>query len=348
MLNTAQRNWNCMKTAPVLPFLFFALATSVGHGGTIEGTVANTSTGTPVPCQAEVVLQMQINGQFMPFKEVKSDTEGRYLFKNVPEGADNLYLIGANRQGIFYPGPRVRLVSPKPNAYAELSVCDAVTNPSPLVLKKMEVTIRPELGMLKVTERLLIDNPSRTCYVGEAATADGAPITLALSIPPDFQRLTFDKEFFGRHFAVFDNRVVTSIPWTPGEREVGYTYVIRNEKGATAWQRPMDLPCSDVTVRIEGESPDEVHCGLLTRLQDGLRSVIYTSAGQTIPAEQILRVELGRLPLPWMTYSKWAAVAILLVIIVATSWLHFARRRAEARREAERQIPRATRRRRAA
>ncbi len=336
-----------MRPELLLPFTCLALAASIAHGGTIEGEVANTSSGAPVPCQTEVVLQMQTNGQFIPFRDVTSDAEGRYRFKNLPEGADYLYLVGANRHGIFYPGPRIRLVNPKPNAYAELSVCDAVTKPNPLVLKKMDVTIRPELGMLKVTESLLIENPTRTCYVGEAAMEGGAAITLALSVPPDFQRMTFDKEFFGRRFAVFENRVVTSIPWTPGEREVRYTYVLRNTQEAAIWRRPMDLSCSDVTVRIEGKSPDEVRCGLLSRLPDDAKAVIYTSAGQTIPAGRVLRVELGRMPLPWMTYSKWAAVVILLAVIAATSWLHFARRRAAASRE-PRKIPRVARKRRAA
>jgi hypothetical protein len=337
-----------MKPMLLLSTLCVALSAFVARGGTIQGTVANMTTGEPVPCQTEVVLQMQINGQFIPFRDVTSDAEGRYLFKKLPEGKDYLYLVGANRHGIFYPGPRIRLVDPKPNAYAEISVYDAIAKPSPLVLKKMDVTIRPELGMLKVTESLLIDNPTRTSYVGEAATAGAEPITLALSIPPDFQRMTFDKEFFGRRFAVWENRVVTSIPWTPGEREVRYTYVLRNTEKATAWRRPMDLPCSDVTIRIEGESPDEVRCGLLTRSQADGNAVVYTSAGQTVPAEGVLRVELGRMPLPWMTYSKWAAVLILLAIIGATSWLQFGRRRSEAHQESQRQIPRLTRRRRAA
>ena len=314
----------------------------------IQGTVVNTSSGAPVPCQTEVVLQMQINGQFIPFRDVTSDAEGRFHFKNLPEGADYQYLVGANRHGIFYPGSRVRLVDPKPNAYAELSVCDAVTKPNPLVLKKMDVVIRPELGTLKVTETLLIENPSRTCYVGEAATAGGEPITLALSVPPDFQRMTFDKELFGRRFAVVKNRVVTSMPWKPGQHEVCYSYVLRNNHEATTWERPMDLPCSDVTVRIEGESPDEVRCEVLSRSPDEARAVVFASAGQTIPADSVLRVELGRLPLPWMTYSIWAAVAVLLAILATAIGLHFARHRAATNREPARQIPRMVKKKRAA
>ena len=40
-----------------------------------------------------------------------------------------------------------------------------------------------------------------------------------------------------------------------------------------------------------------------------------------------MQVDLGRLPLPWMTYGKWAAVAIMLVMIATAGWLRFRRRR---------------------
>jgi hypothetical protein len=334
-----------LVTFPICTYLALSAATAVG--GTIEGTVANMTSGEPVPCQAEVILQLQIDGQFVPFRDTTSDMEGRFRLKGIPEGKDNLYLLGANRHGIFYPGPRIQLVDPKPNAYAELAVCDAVTKPNPLVLKKMDVTIRPKLGLLRVTESLLIDNPTHATFIGEAA-GDYPPTTLVLSIPADFERTTFEKEFYGRRFAIVNNKVITGIPWTPGERELKYTYVLRNTKESTSWRRPLDLPCSDVTVRIEGRSPDEVRCELLDRVQADKGGVVFASGGHALPAGQVLRVELGRLPLPWMSYSKWAAVAILLVIVAATSWLHFVRSRDAASREAVRQTPREVRKRRAA
>ena len=236
-----------------------------------------------------------------------------------------VYQAGATRHGIFYPGPRIRLTDLQPIARTELSVCDAVASPNPLVLKKMDVTIRPETGLLKVTESLLLENPSHTCYVGEAAHDGADPVTLELSIPPDFERTTFDQEFFGRRFAVVNNKVVTSVPWPPGQRELRYTYVLRNTQEVSQWKRPLDLPCSNVTVRVEGKSPDEVRCELLRRTTAGEKTVVFESAGQELPAGQVLQVELGRLPLPWMTYGKWAAVAVMLVLIAGAGWLHFRR-----------------------
>ncbi len=310
-----------MKITSILFCAALALPAAAA-AGTIRGTVVNTSTGTSVPCQVAVNLQVQVNGAFVGFRETISDAQGRFRFDGLPAGV--VYLTGATRHGIFYPGPRICLTDLQPIARTKLSVCDAVAGPNPLVLTKMDVTIRPETGLLAVTESLLLDNPSHTCYVGEAAHDGADPVTLALSIPPDFERTTFDLEFFGRRFTMVNNRLVTSVPWPPGQRELRYTYVLRNTQEATRWKRPLDLPCSNVTIRVEGKSPNEVRCAMLRRTA-GENSVVFESAGQEIPAGQVLQVELGRLPLPWMTYGKWAAVAIMLGLIAAAGWLHFRR-----------------------
>jgi hypothetical protein len=149
-------------------------------------------------------------------------------------------------------------------------------------------------------------------------------------------RPTFDQEFFGRRFAASNNKVVTDIPWPPGERELVYTYVLRNTQKVSRWQRRLDLPCANVTVRVEGKSPAEVRCESLrqTTADDG--SVVFESAGQGLPAGQVLQVELGRLPLPWMAYGKWAAVAIMLVLIAAAGWLHFRRSKRQSPAHAKR------------
>ena len=66
-------------------------------------------------------------------------------------------------------------------------------------------------------------------------------------------------------------------------------------------------------------------CAMLRRTTAGEKTVAFESAGQELPAGQVLQVELGWLPLPWMTYGKWVAVAILFGLIAGASWLHFRR-----------------------
>jgi hypothetical protein len=302
-------------------FMFAAsllLATSAALGqssqGVISGTVVNASDGRMSPCQADVVLRLQGEGQFVPFRETQSDSQGRFRFDRLPVGDGYWYQAGGNRHGIHYPGPRVQLTAAEPSASVELKVHDAVARPNPLVIRKCEITLKPELGALRVTERLLIDNPSTTSYVGEAAADGDEPVTLQLAIPPDFERTTFEEEFYGRRFAVKDGKLATGIPWPPGQRELKYTYVLRNAERHRLWQRPLDLPCDDICIRVRTDKSDEVTCDL-PQAAGKNGEAVFQSSGDALPAGQVLCVTLGQLPVPWTTYARWSAVGILLAAV---------------------------------
>ncbi len=315
-----------------------------GGDGTLSGVVVNSSRDDAPVGRAEVVLRIKLEGQFVTLAETTADEQGRFVFRNLLVGQHYDYLPGANCDGIHYPGPHVRLVSSQPHARVKLGVCDSVTHPSPLVIRRHEIDVRPEPGGLKVTESILVANPTSTTYVGQAINAhQGAePVTLRLNIPSDFERTTFHKEFFGRRFALVDGKLVTSIPWTPGEREVKFTYVLSNTEKHRLWERPMDLPCSQVTLRVHTAKPEEVACNLqpvATRRSGDLTEMTFESAGKTLPAGHVIRVELGYLPVPWMAYGRWLAVAALAVLIAGASFAMIGRRHRAKRRSARDSSP---------
>jgi hypothetical protein len=307
--------------AASLPLLTASTAFGQSYlpGGVISGTVVNASDDQLAPCQAEVVLRIEADGQFIPFRETQSDAQGRFRFERLPVGDGYCYLAGGNRHGMHYPGPRVQLNTAEPQATIELKVYDAAEGPSPLVLKKCEIWLKPEADALRVTERMLIDNPSNTSYVGQSAVDGDEPVTLQLAIPAGVERTTFDKEFFGRRFAVKNGKLTTGIPWPPGQRELQYTYVLRNAGGHRLWERPLDLPCADLVVRVRTDKPDEVACDLppLAAEKDG--EVAYRSDGE-LPAGHLLRIAVGRAPVPWTTYARWTAVGLLLTAVAGAGY----------------------------
>ena len=207
-----------------------------------------------------------------------------------------------------------------------------MASPNPLVLKKMDVVIRPETGLLKVTESLLLENPSHTCYVGQAVHDGADPVTLELSIPPDFERTTFDLEFFGRRFVMVNGKLVTSVPWPPGQRELRYTYVLRNTQEVSQWKRPLDLPCSNVTIRVEGKSPDEVRCELLRQTTADDKRSSSSRPGRSFPRARSCKSSWAAAA-ALDDHGKWAAVAVMLGLIAAAGWVHFRRHRREWSRQ---------------
>ena len=208
-----------------------AAAEAPAHDGTIRGIVVNASDRRSPVGGAEVVLRMKLHGQLVPVAQTTADRQGRFVFRDLMIGSRYEYLPGANRQGVHYPGGRIKLTPQRPGAEVELAVHDAVAHPSPLVIRRHEITVRPEPGALHVAESILVDNPSLKSYVGESEHEGDEPVTLALAVPPDFERLTFDKEFFGRRFSMVmiapTMMASTTAPTTVGMRNDDHFCVCR-------------------------------------------------------------------------------------------------------------------------
>lgn len=301
------------SSAASLLLLAVAFPAAAAENGSVRGTVLNLSGLRPQACQTEVVLRVFVDGQCAPFRETKSDAQGRFRFDHLPVGADCKYSVGANWNDVHYPGPRLQLFDKLPEATAAITVYDAIAEPSPLRLARFRATIGVEPGLLRVTESLEIDNPTKRTYVGKPHK-DAAAATLSLGIPK-VDRITFDEEFFGRRFAWIDQRLSTGIPWPPGRREIAYVYVLRNERARRVWQRPLDLPCSDVEIRVRTPAPGDATGNLPPGKGAGPDELVFQSRDNPLPAGYVLRVELGRLPLPWMAYGKWAAILLLAAAI---------------------------------
>ncbi len=286
--------------------------------GTIAGTVVNASADhRPVP-RAEVVLCVDREGAFVPAGQTVTDAYGRFQFTGLPLESDRLYLPGANRDGVHYPGPRVRLSLLEPRATVRLVVYDAVSAPNPLVVRKHEVAICPAPDAVRVTESLSVENPTLSCYVGQATAEGGEPVTLGLAVPMDFERATFRKEFFGQRFWVGDDKLVTGIPWPPGTREIEFTYILPRTPRHYRWERPIDLPCSEFRVVVRSDAPVEVSSNLCREDPQREGEVVFHAKGPLRPGDRVY-VTMGRLPMPAMAYARWIALGVLALGIVAGS-----------------------------
>jgi hypothetical protein len=292
-------------------------ATAAAHdGGVIEGVVVNASGDAAPLAKAEVVLRAGEDGFWMPVAQTVTDEAGRFVFHDLPVEQGLVYLPGVNRQGVHYPGPRVNLHSQRPTAHVRLSAFDAVAAPSPLMAQRHVIQLHVQAGVLEVCETLLVTNPSQTTYIGKAQ-GDAPPVTLRICVPEGFERVTFDKEFHGRRFSIVDNRLVTSIPWPPGEQELKFTYRLPIDKHSQVFRRALDVPAALLQVRVAGKDADQASCNLPLVERQGGQGKTFQS-DKPLPAGFSLEVACGRLPIPWMIYARCAAVAVLGVLVSVT------------------------------
>ncbi len=304
-------------------FFWAALIGLLGHlppdVGSIRGVVVNGSKDMIRLGGAQVVLRVQLDGQFVVAAEAVANDSGEFTFDNIPTDSEYIYLPGANHEGIHYPGSRIQLSRQAPTAQITLTVYETVSEPCPLVVLRHDIAVQPEANALRVTESLLIDNPTSFTYVGQPAPGSSRATTLRLSIPADFRRTTFHKEFYGRQFTLIDGHLVTDVPWTPGQREVAFTYVLPNENRCRIWERPTDLPCDHLRIDVHTQNPDQVQCNLSRTSDAPPGSVTFESIDHTLPAGYLIRLQLQKLPMSFAVYGRWLALAALAVLVIATA-----------------------------
>ena len=319
-----------MTLANVVAITYLSIGLQLAQdGGRINGRVHNASQCNAIAADTEVVLHVLQDGEFVPIATTISDERGEFLFDNLPLDDPVLFRIGANKDGVYYPGERFCLGPQQLTAFVNPFVYDSVLGASPLVTLRHEIVLRPEMGVLSVTETMLIANPSSTCYAGES-TGDKGSVTLRLWIPSNFAKVTFHKEFYGRRFVLIDGKLVTTIPWPPGERELQFTYLVPFEGPHEVWERPLDLPCSDVRVSVATANTADVNCNLGQPTTDQT-NVAFKSQGTPLLAGHVIRVEFGHLPIRFAIYGRWIALGVLicLIAVVALSVAirqHFANR----------------------
>ncbi len=308
-----------------LTLLVTALAAPPGAtpAGSIAGMVVNASRDNAPVAGAEVVLRVRVEGQFVVAGETRTNAQGRYLFDDLPADPAYVYLAGANWQSVHYPGRRVQLSNRQQRAHVDIAVCDAVESPSPLVVRDHQITIAGNADALRVTETLVIDNPGNTTYVGLPKGDSKRAATLSLSIPSEFVRTTFDEEFFGKNFVLIDGKLVTDVPWTPGQRTVGFTYVLPTDQKHRTWERPLDLPTDSLRVTATGPVAAGAVCSLKpvadnTPAEDTDHDTAVVFSGEGLAAGEVVRVELGALPMQLTAYARWGALAVLAGLIAAT------------------------------
>jgi hypothetical protein len=304
----------------------FAAATQAdGQSGEISGTAVNGTTGDVPLAGAEVVLRASQNGAFVPIAKTTTDAQGWFCFVGLPADKDVIYLPGINRAGVHYPGPRVPLTPEQLTARVKLVAYDSVPSPSPLISRRHEIAVQPGEGFLEVTETLVVENPSRTTFVGQSA-GDRPPVTLRLSLPDGIEKVTFDREFHGRNFQLQDGKLITEIPWPPGSRELKFIYRVPVERTYSVFERVLDQPTDHVIVQVRAKDAGSIACNLPKGNSQSGTGTIYEHRGESLPAGYEINLRLGAVPLRFETYARWLAVAILVVLVGGSAVVVRARR----------------------
>jgi hypothetical protein len=304
--------------APVLVALLMQVgqvSRPAATDGSIVGVVVNGSRNRETVAGADVVLRAGVDGMLEPVETATTDIYGKFRFSSLPVDQDVVYLPGVNQDGVHYPGSRVQLDEGNWLAHVQIVAYDA-TSTSPLVLQRHDIDIEIDGEVLRVSETLWIVNRSRTTFVGPSSQADGLT-TFRLAVPAEFDRVTFEREHYGRRFRIVADGLATDMPWPPGSYKIAFSYRLPLREIAGAFRRPLDVACAHVNVRIPKHDLDRVTCNLVASGRDG-DTVIFRNPPGELARGFVIEVRFSRLTASWTFYSRLAALAALGALVVAT------------------------------
>lgn len=295
------------------------------EGARIEGIAVNGTQNDKPLAGTDVVLRGGEEGALQIVAQAVTDQSGRFVFDKLSTAPGLIFLPGVNHQGIHYPGSKLRLSGASSPAFVKLIAFDAVAAPNPLVADLHKIDIEIQESALKVTETLTVNNPSLTTYVGQPES--GTPLTtLSLLIPDGFERVTFNNEFNGRHFKLHDKRLMTDVPWTPGKREVKFTYHLPSEdaKGPLAWS--VDVPCTQYRLCVRGTNAEQFASNLSRIGGPDQSAIVFESKEGSIPAGHIVRLQPASPRPSLIVYVRWFALPVLAGLIFVTAGFRIGRR----------------------
>jgi hypothetical protein len=283
--------------------------------GTLQGVVVNGTQGDEPISETTIVLRAGPDGALTPVAETRTDIYGKFVFEDVPLDPSITYLPGAERDGVHYPGQRMRLDLNNRFAHQTITAFDAVEAPSPLISQRYTIEVDVRQDVMEVNETILVTNPSRVTYVGKLV--DELPVTLRLAVPPNFDRVTFSNEFYGRRFRIVEHQPVIDIPWPPGERELKFAYRIPLDQTVGVFCRALDMPCRNVTLRVRGKHAREVSCNLAIAKQSN-SEIVFATAVEELPRGHVIELQVGDLPFQWLRYARPGSLVALAALMMAT------------------------------
>jgi hypothetical protein len=210
--------------------LLFVSAPKGGEAATLEGRIIHPDRPTAVAGLTVGLTGFRPDGE--PFEaSTRTDNGGRFTFEALPpRGA---YVVGANYDGIGFPGGTVIFGEGKPETQSVVfHVYDRTSDPGGIRIESMRLLLRREGGTYRLEQRALVQNSTLQVVVVEAES----PPLLRIALAPGHGELEapFGRLPEGTQFR--DGTAEIRGPLFPGDQSYAFAY---------------DLPGSGETLQTE-------------------------------------------------------------------------------------------------
>ena len=316
-----------MNTKDFKWIIAFLLVTFPMYSGTITGKVDNGTRGFAVPGGLTVELtRYEESGEDTQFKmNVPLNSNGEFVFTNVPDSIRAMYAPVVVYQGVKYRGEMVMLSPEQSQATSAITIYEPTNSDSLLRISYHHLLVKPGEGFVAFQEIMVVENPGDRTYIGNSKAANGSLRTLFFPLPTGAKQVSLTRGLMTCCVETTPDGFFDTMEFLPGRKEFVFSYRLDAPNESLDFIRRASLPTAmfdvipvDPTIQISGN-------GFQTALLEGTQLTRYSRTDLT-ESETISFTITGLSGKP-MNLSYVYLIAIAGFLLLAGGYVVFKTRR---------------------
>ena len=273
----------------------------------ISGHVVNGTAGVEGLEDGEVTLHVFLGGELLYSRTAVPDPEGRFMFQDVPQQVNLLYLLTATYQGVPYT---MELTPDSDLSDLRLTVYESAATMEEIAFTGWSLFIlAADSGTrtLSALEVVTIVNQGDRAFVPDL-TAGEAMAFLRFPLPPGANALQVESELPQGQVLQVERGFAVTTPVPPGEYGIAFTYTIPYNGRELDLSRTFRLGTGTFRLLVYEELGSVSTGGLNNLGTTAIGDTTYRMFGATdVVPDAGISVTLGDLPQPsaWQRLREW-------------------------------------------
>ncbi len=323
-----------MKTLLLKAAFILIVLILPGFSGTITGKITNGTSGYSVPDELTIHLTRYTSeGEDSQFKmETPVQSNGEFIFRNVPDSIQVVYVPVVTYGGVKYKGTAVSLSAEVKQGSSTLTIYEPTHSDSLLQVAYHHMLIKPGEGVVSIQEILVIENMGDRALIGSGSAQNGGLRTLFFPLPANAAELSLDKGLMSCCIETAPDGFYDTMEFLPGRKEFVFSYRIEAPEKVLNLTRTTSLPTTlidvipvipGIQVKGNGFNPAPLEGTQLTR---------YSRSD--IPKSEKITISIVGLPGKPVQTRYWFLAGVALLLLAAGGYMILKSRRTLAPQKA--------------
>ncbi|MDP3879947.1 MAG: carboxypeptidase-like regulatory domain-containing protein [Dehalococcoidales bacterium] len=293
--------------------------------GIINGQMINGTEGAGIVAGQDVTLKINLNNAEADSITTQTDAEGRFTFDGLSTEPGYTYQINTKYQEAEYPGEWLNFDDGVLEKSVEFTVYESTTDDSVVKISMAHAIIYPEEGALRIMEYYYFTNDTDRTYIGTKELADnpGTWESLDFSLPGGAEDLYPEYGLMECCIYPTAGGFIDSMPVMPGNREIIFSYLVKNKSGAFNLSQTIHYPLGNYNLLVQGGGAKVNSDRLIAGEPLDINGTIFSHfSGSDFSRGETLVAQITGLPQPG---NQQAALWIILTLVVLTGGFSLSR-----------------------